>query len=211
MGASGGFPIDIVLFGMIAAFLVLRLRSVLGRRQGFEHPPESAQSQTAQPEPAAAPPVTADPASPTGSALVRMQLADPSFQPARFLEGAHAAFRLIVEAFAAGNRDRLHPLLSDDTYHAFEAAIAARETAGETQRTEIRAIPSATIEQADLRASTANITVRFVSDQINVTLGSDGQPAAGADAVTEITDLWTFERSLGSTDPTWRLIAARSA
>jgi predicted lipid-binding transport protein (Tim44 family) len=57
----------------------------------------------------------------------------------------------------------------------------------------------------------ATIAVRFVSDQISVTMGADGLPVAGADAVTEITDVWTFERDLSATDPAWRLVAARSA
>jgi predicted lipid-binding transport protein (Tim44 family) len=225
MGGSGGFPIDIVLFGMIAAFLVLRLRSVLGRRQGFERPeaPRPADGvanvtpirpdgpvidSTAETLRTRDLPATASPA---GQALVRMANVDRSFNPSRFLDGAEAAFRIIVTAFAAGDRAALHPLLSDDTYRAFEAAISGRETAGETQRTEIRAIQSATIDSASLRGSMADIAVRFVSDQVNVTLGHDGNPVAGADAVTEITDLWTFERDLTSPDPTWRLVAARSA
>jgi predicted lipid-binding transport protein (Tim44 family) len=220
MGASGGFPIDLVLFGMIAAFLVLRLRSVLGRRQGFERPvdpraavrPQAAEAPTidAVAERAPARPLP-DPLSPLGQTLARMQAVDPHFQPMRFLDGAEAAFKLIVTAFAAGNRDGLRPLLSDDTYAAFEAAISGRETAKETQRTEVRAIRAATIEAADLRETTADISVRFVSDQINMTLAHDGAVAQGTDAVTEIVDLWTFERNLALADPTWRLVAARSA
>jgi len=225
MGASGGFPIDIVLFGMIAAFLVLRLRSILGRREGFERPPEAP-----RPEPLVGPVARSvegavidgtaeavaaralpDPTGPVGQLLARMRQIDRNFDPGRFLTGAETAFRMIVVAFASGNRDTLRPLLSDDTYRAFESAITAREARGETQRTDIRSVASATIEHADLRGSVAAITVRFVSDQVNVTLGHDGQPVAGTDAVTEITDLWTFERDLAAVDPTWRLVAARSA
>jgi predicted lipid-binding transport protein (Tim44 family) len=225
MGASGGFPIDLVLFGMIAAFLVLRLRSILGRREGFERPPEAPRPDAvlaplgrgregpvidATAEPAAGRTLP-DPASPVGQTLARMQQADHNFQAGRFLTGAETAFRMIVGAFASGNRDTLRPLLSDDTFHAFDAAIGARETRGETQRTDIRAVTSATIEDAELRGSVATITVRFISDQVNVTVGHDNEPVAGADAVTEITDLWTFERDLAAADPTWRLVAARSA
>jgi predicted lipid-binding transport protein (Tim44 family) len=235
MGSSGGFPLDLVLFGMIAVFLVLRLRSILGRRTGFERPPEQQglplRPGPMQPGPAgrvvpdgqvidgAAVPVAPaaprrplpDPASPPGQGLIRMQRREPGFDPVHFLDGAEMAFRIIVTAFAAGDRSQLAPLLSEDTYRAFEAAITARETAGETQRTEIRAIHAATIEAASLRGSIADIAVRFVSDQVNVTLGGDGNPVAGTDAVTEIIDLWTFERDLTSPDPTWRLVAARSA
>ena len=135
----------------------------------------------------------------------------PDFDAARFLDGAEAAFRIIVTAFAAGQRDKLRPLLSEDSYRAFDTAIAARETAGETQRTEIRGISAATIEAADLRGTIADVTVRFVSDQVNLTLGRDGNPVTGTDAVTELVDQWTFERDLTSPDPTWRLVSARSA
>ena len=225
MGASGGFPIDLVLFGMIAAFLVLRLRSILGRREGFERPPEAVRPDAppglapreaagpviegaAEPAPGRAPP---DPASPAGQVLGQVSRIDRGFDPAHFLTGAESAFRLIVVAFATGNRDTLRPLLSDETYRAFDSAISAREQRGETQRTEIKSIPSATIEHADLRGSLAAVTVRFVSDQVNLTLDNAGAPVHGTDAVTEITDLWTFERDLGARDPTWRLVAARSA
>ncbi len=225
MGAGGilpgNFPVDLVLFGMIAAFLVLRLRSILGRRQGFERtaaPP----APPVRPAVAAAPVIDGvaerppsralpDPASPAGQAMARMQRLDRSFSAARFLDGAETAFRMIVTAFAAGQRDALRPLLAEDMLAAFTAAITARETAGETQRSDIRGIEVATIEAADLRGSVADITVRFVSDQVTLTTGRDGAIVAGTDAVTEIVDLWTFERDLGTADPTWRLVAARSA
>ncbi len=223
MGATGNFPVDLVLFGMIAAFLVLRLRSILGRRQGFERPvvpPGPALRPGAEgpvidgvAERAAVTPARAlpDPASPAGQVMARMQRIDRGFSAARFLDGAEAAFRMIVTAFAAGQRDTLRPLLSDDTFRAFDAAITARESNGETQRTEVRAIHAATIEAADLHGSVADITVRFVTDQVNLTLGRDGAVVLGTDAVTEIVDQWTFERDLAATDPVWRLVAARSA
>src|ERR1700677_737719 len=122
MGASGGFPIDLVLFGMIAAFLVLRLRSILGRREGFERPPEAPVPEPVPgrpmpravdgpvidvaAEPAAARPLP-DPAGPLGQVLGRMVQVDRSFEPGRFLSGAETAFRMIVLAFASGNRDTL--------------------------------------------------------------------------------------------------------
>jgi predicted lipid-binding transport protein (Tim44 family) len=220
---QGGFPLDLVLFGLIAAFLVLRLRSVLGRRTGFERPPLDPQAAAAALRPApviegraetpAAAPARAvpDPASPVGAALVRMQGVDRGFQPSHFLDGAEAAFRIIVAAFAGADRAALRPLLSEETYGTFDHAIAERESRGETQKTEIRGINSANIETAELSGTTARITIRFVSDQVNVTLGQNGQPVAGTDAVTEITDLWTFERDLATHDPTWRLVGARSA
>jgi len=219
MGGSSGFPIDLLLFGMIAAFLVLRLRSILGRRTGYERPPAAYQPPaSAAPGPVIAGTAEApagrpvpDPASPAGQALVRMQALDRTLTPAGFLGGAEQAFRLIVTAFAAADRATLRNLLADDTFSAFDSAIAAREAAGHTQRSEIRAIPAATIEAAELRGNVANITVRFVSDQVSLSLDASQNPVAGTDAVTEITDLWSFERDLTSPDPTWRLVSARSA
>jgi predicted lipid-binding transport protein (Tim44 family) len=219
--AAGGFPIDLVLFAMIAAFLVLRLRSILGKRTGFEGAPSAptrpvtrsgtpvidgkadAAHSGARPLP--------DPAGPVGRTLASIRAADRRFDPAQFLAGAEHAFRMIVAAFAAGDRDRLRSLLADETYASFERVIAARGEAGETQRTEIREIEEATIINASLDEEDACIVVRFVSRQVNMTSDKSGNPVAGTDAVTEISDLWTFERKVGQPDLTWRLAAAQSA
>lgn len=219
---QGGFPIELILFAMVALFLVLRLRSVLGRRQGFER-----QQQPEQPTPAYDPrgarPAELDPSLPpppngtrlgipdpntnVGQALARIRAAEPGFDPAGFLGGAEGAFRMIVTAFAAGDRATLRNLLSDDTYAGFESAIAAREQAGETQRTEVRGLHEIAIDNAELKGRTASVTVRFVSDQVNLTLARDGSIASGAEAVVELTDIWTFQREAGSSDPTWKLVA----
>jgi predicted lipid-binding transport protein (Tim44 family) len=221
---SGGFPVDLILFAMVAAFLVLRLRSVLGRRQGFERPP---QERPVPGQPAAgpravdappAPPLAGGPRlalpearSPVGQALSRIRAADAGFDPAGFLGGAEGAFRMIVTAFAAGDRATLRNLLSDDTYAGFEQAVTAREAAGESQRTEIRSVQEMGIEAAELRGSLADVTVRIVSDQLNLTTAADGSVVTGTEAVTEITDIWTFQRDLTSTDPTWKLVATQAA
>jgi len=222
MGA-GSFPIDLILFGMIAAFLVLRLRSILGKRTGFEQqappPVQPAPNRAPQPpiiegraEPAPPPAAQTVPplASPTGQALARMREIDRSFDPARFLAGAEQAFRMIVAAFAAGDRVQLRGLLSDETYKAFEEAISAREKAGDTQISQIKSIEQLAVEDANVRGTVGVVTARIVSDQISYTQDKNGRPTAGTDAVTEITDLWTFERDLTQRDPTWRLVAARS-
>ncbi len=223
MGAGSSFPIDLILFGMIAAFLVLRLRSILGRRTGFErqappYQPPAGQKAAGpvidgQAEPPS-PPTTRtlpEPASATGQTLGRMRSVDRSFDPDSFLDGAEKAFRIIVTAFAAGDRTTLRGLLSEETFRAFEQAIAAREAAGQTQVSAIHAIRSTAIESAEMRGSVASIAVRFVSDQTSLTQDKEGHPVIGTDAVTEITDIWTFERDLSTRDPVWRLVSARSA
>ncbi|MCW8087941.1 Tim44/TimA family putative adaptor protein [Sabulicella glaciei] len=220
---QGGFPIDLILFAMVAAFLVLRLRSVLGKRQGFERQPQPqplpdgrvarADGVVEEIAPARreARRIIPDPRGPVGQGLARIGAADPSFEPNGFLDGAEGAFRMIVGAFAAGDRATLRPLLSDDTYAGFEGAISSRENAGESQRTEIRSMHEMAIEGADLRGTTAEVTVRITSDQVNLTTGRNGEIVAGSDAITEVTDIWTFQRDVTSGDPSWRLVATRSA
>jgi predicted lipid-binding transport protein (Tim44 family) len=226
---TGGFPVDLILFAMVAAFLVLRLRSVLGRRTGYERPPTAepraagfdprgartlegaAEEVRPAPSKGGARHVLPDPRTPPGQALGRIAAADRSFDPDGFLHGAEGAFRMIVTAFAAGDRQTLRALLSDDTYAGFEQAITAREQAGEQQRTELRAVHEMAIEAADLRGNVADVTVRFVTDQVNMTTARDGEVVAGSDAITELTDIWTFQREIGSADPTWRLVGTRSA
>ena len=211
---QGSFPFDLILFGMVAAFLVLRLRSVLGKRQGYERPPAEARPGAPAPVSRDAPraATAAGPAlsGAAAQAVTRIRAVDPSFDPAGFLSGAEGAFRMIVTAFAAGDRQTLRGLLSDDTYSGFEQAIAARENDGQSQRTEIRAVNGVSIDAADLRGTTADVTVRFVTDQVNLTSARNGEVVTGSDAITELTDLWTFQRDLSDKDPTWRLVATRS-
>jgi len=223
MGVSGNFPIDLILFGMIAAFLVLRLRSILGRRTGFERPPQAFQPPPAhqaggpvvdgraEPAPDANVHAMPDPASPFGQVVAQMKAIDRTFDPVGFQRGAEQAFRMIVTAFAAGDRATLRTLLADETFSAFDQAITAREAAGHVQISEIRSIQSTRIENAELKGSVATVTIRIVSDQVNLTNDRNGNPVTGTEAVTEITDLWSFERDLSQQDPTWRLVAARSA
>lgn len=227
---AGNFPVDLVLLGLFAAFLVLRLRSILGKRTGLERPaapPPGLRGAgpiietRAEPMPAASERKLPDPASPVGVTLIRIRERERGFDPTAFLAQAEASFRRIVQAFAEGDRTTLRGSLTPDAYGAFEAAIAAREEAGQTQRAEIRTITQVQIVDAVLSQVNgvwqATLEVRFVSDQVSVLLARDGLPVSGADAVTELADLWTFERWIGGPKasdagaPPWRLAAARSA
>lgn len=223
---GSGFGIGLVLFGAIAVFLVLRLRSVLGKRVGFEKPPLAPGQLPGQMPgfgavaggpiidgqalPARTGRAVPDPHSALGERLMRIVNADANFDPPKFLEGAETAFRAIVTAFAGGDRASLKNLLSDNVYQTFDSAITAREAAGERHRTEIKSILSAVIEDAELLGAQAAVIVRFTSDQVNLTLDAAGNPVTGTEAVTELVDLWTFEHVVGSKDPTGRLAAARS-
>jgi predicted lipid-binding transport protein (Tim44 family) len=216
----GGFPVVLIIFAGIALFLVLRLRSILGKRVGFEKPPlppgqmpgfgngPIIEGRPLAPQPSYAVP---DPRSALGERLMQIVNRDPNFDPPKFVSSSETAFRMIVTAFAAGDRNTLKPLLSDSVYQTFDAAITAREAAGERHRTEIKGILSATIEDAELLGDHAAVIVRFTSEQVNLTLDASGNPLLGTEGVTEIVDLWTFERNLKSKDLAWRLAAARSA
>ncbi len=215
----GGFPIALVIFAGIAIFLVLRLRSVLGKRVGFEKPPlppglapnfqqgPVIDAQALPPGPGRSVP---DPRSELGQRLMQIVNRDPHFDPPQFLTQAETSFRTIVTAFANGDRATLQSLLTPHVYQTFEAAIAAREATGERQGTEIKSILSADIEDAQLTGDLAVVIVRFVSAQHNQRLDQAGNPIPGSAEQGDLSDLWTFERNLRGGDPTWRLSAARS-
>ncbi len=220
----GDFPqyFDIVLFAMIAAFLVLRLRSVLGRRTGNERRRDAMFRRADTPtdgkvisfgnRPPAPPPlVTATPGDAVAAGLARIRAADAAFDPAHFLAGARSAFELIVGAFAEGDKTRLRPLLNDDVYNPFAAAIEERVAAGETLETRILRLKRADISEAGQAGRFARITVKFVSDQINVLRAHDGSIVDGdPDHAIEKTDFWTFARDTNSADPNWLLVATAS-
>jgi predicted lipid-binding transport protein (Tim44 family) len=213
----GDFPVALVIFGAIALFLVLRLRSILGRRVGLEKPPGPAgmRSRTGPIiEGTAAPFSTGhqvpDPQSALGERLMDIVKRDSVFDPPKFLLQAETQFRTIVSAFAAGDSTTLKPLLTDPVFETFETAIAARQAAAHTQRTEIKAITAATIEDAQLVGDLAAVIVRFTSDQVSVTQDTTGQIVDGSESQHELIDLWTFERNLKSRDQNWHLAAARN-
>ncbi|WP_085219333.1 Tim44/TimA family putative adaptor protein [Allosphingosinicella indica] len=204
---------------MVALFVGLRLYAVLGRRTGHEQQPVT--------RPEAVPGATAPAAEPardrgeaagmafeeSAAAGVRQVIAaDPSFDVARFLEGAQAAYRMILEAFWKGDREELRALVADDVRESFEAAITQREADGHVLNNRLVAIERAVIERAELVGHDARVTVRFDADIAAVTRDKDGGVVAGSltDAV-ETHDLWTFQRSLASDDPNWLLVETDEA
>lgn len=238
----GDSYIDILLFAAIAAFLVFRLRNVLGKRVGHERPEHANRDRfsndpnrdqpandagdkvvplpdlNARPDlprddaPAAAQ-AAAEPPSAGGLAagLLQIRRADPGFSPEGFVDGARAAFEMVVQAFAAGDLKTLKPLLSDAVFDQFRQAIKARETAGQKLETTLVGIDKAEIVEAELRDRTAIVTVSFRTEQVNVIRDASGEPVDGdATQVDKVTDIWTFSRNTRSRDPNWTLIATRS-
>jgi len=138
--------------------------------------------------------------------------ADPSFSIQTFLDGAKAAYQMIITAFAAGDRQMLQQLLDQDVYESFIAAIAARESRGETMQTHSVAIDDVSIEEAGLRGNkTAQITLRFSSHLISATENAAGEIIEGhAERPIETIDIWTFARDCLSRDPNWKLVATQT-
>jgi len=239
---------DIILIGLVAVFLILRLRSVLGKRTGNERPPardpftppappsppparvgdapSSVQSGNDNvvplPNAGAAAPRTAPPTSgpggiratvlPTASAgVAAIRAADPTFDPLAFTAGARSAFGSIVEAFAKGDIGQLRSLLDSATFASFEAAIRSRAERHEKAETTLIGFEASDIEAASLQGTIAQVAVRFVSEQINVTRNADGQVAEGnPNEVLKVIDLWTFRRDIKSNDPNWVLVKTES-
>lgn len=241
---------DIILIGLVAVFLILRLRSVLGKRTGNERPP--ARDPFTPPAPPTATPRVGDrggdapanqggndnvvplpganapsprpslatsgpggiratvlPAAATGIAAIRA--ADPSFEPLGFTAGARAAFTAIVEAFAKGDTATLRPLLDGPTFASFEAAIRGRVERKEKAETTLIGFEASDVSAAELQGTNAVVTVRFVSEQINVLRNAESQIIDGnPNEVQKVIDLWTFRRDTKSSDPNWLLVKTES-
>lgn len=228
----------ILFFAVVAAFLGWRLYSVLGRRTGQEKPfdpfrskepeapatlPERDGSARRLPEPAARPErvdrdrrkleaAIAGVAGDVRRGLEEIRGADPKFDAVDFVAGARVAFEMIVGAFAQGDTKALRPLLNDQVYGNFAGAIEERSRNKQRLETTLVGILSADVAAADLaKGEEARVTVKFVSQQINVTKDQEGRIVDGDPSeVANITDIWTFARPVKSRDPNWTLIATES-
>jgi predicted lipid-binding transport protein (Tim44 family) len=228
-----------VIFLVLAVVIFLRLRSVLGKRTGTERPPFDPYSRREAPNaPAGDDKVISLPRrsadvdagkvdaeslpeervktiAPAGSslneALLAIARADRSFKAADFLNGARAAYEMIVTAYAEGDRKSLKTLLSKEVYDGFVSAIGQRESAGQTMEFKFVGIDKADITDAALKAGTAQVTVRFLSKLISATHDKEGKVIDGDPVhVSDVTDIWTFARETASRDPNWKLIATES-
>ncbi|HWA41982.1 MAG TPA: Tim44/TimA family putative adaptor protein [Hypericibacter adhaerens] len=155
--------------------------------------------------------IEATPAGPLDAGLAQIRAADPDFSKESFLGGAKAAFEMIVQAYAAGDVGALRPLLSNEVFDRFKGAIDQRKKAGETLATTLVGIKSAEILEAGLQDRIATVTVKFVSEQVNVTTNAAGKVVDGdGSQVTTVTDIWSFARNTRARDPNWSLVATRS-
>jgi predicted lipid-binding transport protein (Tim44 family) len=203
--------IQIVIFAVIAAVVLFQLYNVLGKKVGRQ-PEEDARAQpaaaAATPEAAAGRPGVLDAV--TLASIAGLKARDPNFDPVRFLEGARQAHETIVRAYAAGDRETLKPLLTPAVMDSFEAGIAAREARGETEIAEFLHPARADLEQATAEENRATAKVRFLAELRNRIRSVD---SAAEEQVEErrVAELWTFERTLGASDPNWVLARTEPA
>ena len=233
------FDITTLIFIVLAVFVAWRLRSVLGQKTGNEQPPFDPMARrdaplrpgNAAPEqdnvvrlpgpngkaPAVEVPAAerwkgiAEPGTPIARGLDEVVRLEPSFDGPTFLEGAKAAYEMIVTAFAQGDRKTLKDLLSKEVYEGFERAITERERKGEKVETTFVSIDKAEISGVEINGKTGQIVVRFLSKLITATRDASGAVVDGnPDVVADVTDVWTFARALGSRDPNWQLVATEA-
>jgi len=230
--------VDIIIFAVVAGLILLRLRNVLGRRTGHQPPPtppspsrRDAANDTSDnvvklpdregdDEFAVEDYVSVDPEIPDdlddddpvlAAGLAQVKKSDGSFTRKGFLEGAEGAFEIIIEAFAAADADRLRDLLDDDVLRSFTRVIEERKEANHVHQTTLVSMDESAVIEAGMNGRTAFVTVRFVTQQINVTHDNDGEVVGGDPSyVATVTDLWTFERDTRSRNPNWKLVATRS-
>lgn len=209
--------VTVVILALVTLFLAFRLYAVLGKRTGHEQQPlprtadeRIAPARPSTPIPDISPEARAvgDPSvGPTAIRGVRAIAAlDSQFDPARFVDGAKAAYRMVLEAYWTGDEETLAELVGDDVRAAFGEAIADRKAAGQVLDNRLVAIENAMISDAEVQGQTAYVTVRFDADIAAVTRDLDGNVVAGSlsDAVPTH-DVWTFSRNLRSNDPNWIL------
>jgi predicted lipid-binding transport protein (Tim44 family) len=230
-------PLNLLLLA-VALVVFLRLRSVLGRRTGHEKPPFDPYAARRTADPKTGPETTgkvihlprgsndaageathepvwsgyADEGSALAQGMEKIATSDSGFSPKAFLDGARAAYELIVTAFAQGDKDTLKPLLARDVYEGFASAIESREKEGRKIESRFVGIDKAILTTADLIGRRATVTVKFVSQLISATLDQAGHVVDGdPKEIREVTDVWTFERDVTSRDPNWKLAATGEA
>lgn len=211
--------IQLLVLAGIAVFLILRLRSVLGTREGYERPPEPISDTAAENRP------TFDVIeggvdhditdhAPAGSAaaqaLAAMKRIEPDFHVGEFLGGARQAYEMIVMGFERGELDELVPLLSRDVFESFDEVVQLREREGlkvEAKFVGVREVELVTAAY-DAARSEAEVTVRFVGELSSVVRNREGEIVEGdPNAVKQQRDIWTFARKMGSDNPNWRLVS----
>jgi predicted lipid-binding transport protein (Tim44 family) len=210
--------IQLLVLAGIAIFLILRLRSVLGTREGFEKPPAPAPMQGKAdkrfevieggvdhdivdhvPE-----------GSDSARALAEMKRAEPGFSVSEFLGGARGAYEMIILAFEKGDLSSVKPFLAPDVLDAFSEVVEARKARGLTVTAEFMGIREVSLQEAtfDKKSGEGEVTIRFAGELISAARDKGGKVVEGNPTeVRRQRDSWTFARKMGSKDPNWLLVA----
>ncbi len=212
--------IQLLVLAGIAVFLILRLRNVLGTREGFEKSaaplpaPDTARTKRSFEVIEGGPDRDITDHAPDGSdtakALAAMKLIEPAFSVSEFLQGARGAYEMILTAFDKGEMDRIKPFLADDVFASFQEVVAARKSRGVTVVTEFLGLRELTLSGAEFDRSQneAEISVRFVGELISSVRDMVGQVVEGdPKSPRKQRDVWTFARTMGANDPNWQLVA----
>ena len=203
--------IDILIFAVIAVLLVLRLRSVLGQKTGYED--QSRGKETAERFEQKPIPIRPDvqAAANDGHGMDALRRAEPSFSEAQFLDGARAAFGIILSAYAESDIAQLKRLLSYDLLQSFTQSIQQRTSDGEALSITIEDISHVSILNAQVFDNIASVTVDFHSTQTRMITDEGGNVIEDdGTGKLELVDIWTFERDLTLSDPNWKLAETES-
>lgn len=212
--------IQLLVLAAIAIFLILRLRDVLGTREGFEKPVVTRQAderdarrdrfEVIEGGPDADITDHVEEGSTAASALASMKVAEPSFNVGEFLGGARGAYEMILMGFEAGDLAKIKPFLSDEVYESFATVVEAREAKGLSIDADFVGLRELKLLDAEYDPTTSEgeITVRFVGEQTSVVRDKAGEIVEGnPKEVKRQKDVWTFARVMGSDNPNWQLVA----
>lgn len=212
--------IELLVLAAIAVFLILKLRNVLGTREGFEKPqiptqaPEQRRRRSEFEVIDGGPDRDITDYVPEGSdsarALAQLKRVDNSFSVAEFIGGAKGAYEMILTAFEKGDLSSVRPFLSDDVAEAFNEVIESRRKQGLTVESDFVGVGETTITEVDFDEATkeAEVSVRFTSEMTYVVRDKGGDIVEGKpNAIRKQKDVWTFARDMDSADPNWRLVA----
>lgn len=206
-----------IIFALLALFVLWKLRSILGERSGFNRRPQD-NVVTLAPSPPPAPMAEAgwrefaEPGGPLWSGLDEIARAQPGFAPRAFLDGAQAAYEMVVQAFSRGDEATLHSLTSDEVFASFKRALDERRQRGETLTTTLVGFNEVKMVEARMERSTAIIAVRFDSQFITATHDREGAIIEGdPNKASNVIDIWTFARQGDAKGPNWTLVATSPA
>jgi predicted lipid-binding transport protein (Tim44 family) len=200
---------DVMIYAALATIVVVVFYSVLGKQTGFGGVPEEKSDPVdfGMDDPNRKNDTAPDPE------VERLGLSgitklDPTFSIAHFMHGATAAYSMILEAYASGDRDLLKDLLTPDTYEIYDDAVTAREAADQTQVTDLGRLRKASIQAARVEGSVGHISVLYEADLTSALLDGEGTVIMGdPDVLSSISEVWEYERDLKGKDQNWRLAA----